>query len=96
MYKKKRQELAELRAEYGVLSRTEEILKQKNDNVRQNLVSTCLYVFLYRAKYHNYIWLHPHFVSFSVLNYDDIRPTKMRARYFINRFHLIKLSLEKL
>lgn len=37
VYKKKRQELAELRAEYGVLSRTEEILKQKNDNVRQNL-----------------------------------------------------------
>ncbi|XP_077987747.1 intraflagellar transport protein 81 homolog [Glandiceps talaboti] len=37
VYKKKRQELAELRAEYGVLSRSEEILKQ-----RDNLVSSKL------------------------------------------------------
>ncbi|XP_070538822.1 intraflagellar transport protein 81 homolog [Ptychodera flava] len=33
VYKKKRQELAELRAEYGVLSRTEEILKQRDGQV---------------------------------------------------------------
>ncbi len=39
VYKKKRQEMAELRAEFGVLSRTEEILKQRNDQIRQHLVS---------------------------------------------------------
>ncbi|XP_026176804.1 intraflagellar transport protein 81 homolog isoform X2 [Mastacembelus armatus] len=37
MYKKKRQEIAELKAEYGVLQRTEEILKQKHENLQQKL-----------------------------------------------------------
>ncbi|XP_054906478.1 intraflagellar transport protein 81 homolog [Poeciliopsis prolifica] len=36
-YKKKRQEIAELRAEYGVLQRTEEILRQRHDTVQQKL-----------------------------------------------------------
>ncbi|XP_072921718.1 intraflagellar transport protein 81 homolog [Hemitrygon akajei] len=37
VYKKKRQELAELRAEYGVLQRTEEILKQRHEAMQQQL-----------------------------------------------------------
>ncbi|XP_069789418.1 intraflagellar transport protein 81 homolog isoform X1 [Narcine bancroftii] len=37
VYKKKRQELTELRAEYGVLQRTEEILKQRHEAVQQQL-----------------------------------------------------------
>ncbi|KAJ7347153.1 Intraflagellar transport protein 81 [Desmophyllum pertusum] len=37
VYKKKRQELAELRAEYGVLARTEEILKGKDDSFQDQL-----------------------------------------------------------
>ncbi|XP_053557709.1 intraflagellar transport protein 81 homolog [Bombina bombina] len=37
VYKKKRQELAELSAEYGVLQRTEEILKQRHDSMQQHL-----------------------------------------------------------
>ncbi|XP_030593276.1 intraflagellar transport protein 81 homolog [Archocentrus centrarchus] len=37
MYKKKRQEIAELKAEYGVLQRTEEILKQRHETVQQKL-----------------------------------------------------------
>ncbi|XP_043968694.1 intraflagellar transport protein 81 homolog [Gambusia affinis] len=36
-YKKKRQEMAELRAEFGVLQRTEEILRQRHDTVQQKL-----------------------------------------------------------
>ncbi|XP_014904597.1 intraflagellar transport protein 81 homolog isoform X1 [Poecilia latipinna] len=36
-YKKRRQELAELRAEYGVLQRTEELLRQRHDIVQQKL-----------------------------------------------------------
>lgn len=36
-YKKKRQEIAELRAEFGVLQRTEEILKQRHDAIQQKL-----------------------------------------------------------
>ena len=44
IYKKKRQELAELRAELGVLSRTEEILQQRHDNIDQQLV--CGWVFV--------------------------------------------------
>ncbi|XP_008415473.1 intraflagellar transport protein 81 homolog isoform X3 [Poecilia reticulata] len=36
-YKKKRQELAELRAEYGVLQRTDELLRQRHDTVQQKL-----------------------------------------------------------
>ncbi|XP_038126091.1 intraflagellar transport protein 81 homolog isoform X2 [Cyprinodon tularosa] len=36
-YKKKRQEIAELRGEYGVLQRTEEILKQRHDAIQQKL-----------------------------------------------------------
>ncbi|KAG7480561.1 hypothetical protein MATL_G00057640 [Megalops atlanticus] len=39
VFKKKRQELAELRAEYGVLQRTEEILKQRHEAVQQQLQS---------------------------------------------------------
>ncbi|XP_059177446.1 intraflagellar transport protein 81 homolog [Physella acuta] len=37
VYKKKRAELAELRAEAGVLSRTEEILKQRNELINRQL-----------------------------------------------------------
>lgn len=37
VYKKKRQEIAEQRAEYGVLSRTEEILRQRDDNINKQL-----------------------------------------------------------
>ncbi|XP_020603042.1 intraflagellar transport protein 81 homolog [Orbicella faveolata] len=37
VYKKKRQELAELRAEYGVLARTEEILQGKDESFQQQL-----------------------------------------------------------
>ncbi|OCU02076.1 intraflagellar transport protein 81 homolog isoform X1 [Xenopus laevis] len=37
VYKKKRQELAELSAENGVLQRTEEILKQRHENIQQQL-----------------------------------------------------------
>ncbi|KAG8455996.1 hypothetical protein GDO86_001979 [Hymenochirus boettgeri] len=36
-YKKKRQELSELTVEYGILQRTEEILKQQHDNTQQQL-----------------------------------------------------------
>ncbi|XP_018587006.1 intraflagellar transport protein 81 homolog [Scleropages formosus] len=39
VFKKKRQELAELRAEYGVLQRTEEILKQRHEAIQQQLES---------------------------------------------------------
>ncbi|XP_008282374.1 intraflagellar transport protein 81 homolog [Stegastes partitus] len=37
VYKKKRQEIAELKAEYGVLQRTEEILRQRHETVQQKL-----------------------------------------------------------
>ncbi|KAF3696167.1 Intraflagellar transport protein 81 -like protein [Channa argus] len=37
VYKKKRQEIAELKAEYGVLQRTEDILKQRHEIVQQKL-----------------------------------------------------------
>ncbi|RVE68911.1 hypothetical protein OJAV_G00096240 [Oryzias javanicus] len=36
-YKKRRQELSELKAEYGVLQRTEEILRQKHEAVQEKL-----------------------------------------------------------
>jgi intraflagellar transport protein 81 len=39
IYKKKRQELAELRAEHGVLSRTEEILRQRDEGLQKQLAS---------------------------------------------------------
>ncbi|XP_024273072.1 intraflagellar transport protein 81 homolog isoform X2 [Oncorhynchus tshawytscha] len=38
VFKKKRQEITELRAEYGVLQRTEEILKQRHEVGQQQLV----------------------------------------------------------
>ncbi|KAM3868391.1 intraflagellar transport protein 81 homolog [Diretmus argenteus] len=37
VYKKKRQDIAEMKAEYGVLQRTEEILKQKHETIQQQL-----------------------------------------------------------
>uniref|UniRef100_H3BA04 Intraflagellar transport protein 81 homolog n=1 Tax=Latimeria chalumnae TaxID=7897 RepID=H3BA04_LATCH len=37
VFKKKRQEIAELRAEYGVLQRTEELLKQRHEAMQQQL-----------------------------------------------------------
>ncbi|KAJ7994081.1 hypothetical protein DPEC_G00262230 [Dallia pectoralis] len=40
VYKKKRQEITELRAEYGVLQRTEEVLKQRHDIGQKQLQST--------------------------------------------------------
>lgn len=39
VYKKKRQEMAELKAEFGVLQRTEEVLRQRNTAAQQHLVS---------------------------------------------------------
>ncbi|XP_054628729.1 intraflagellar transport protein 81 homolog isoform X1 [Dunckerocampus dactyliophorus] len=39
VYKKKRQEIAELKAEYGILQRTEEILKQRHEAVQEKLQS---------------------------------------------------------
>jgi len=39
VYKKQRHEIAELKAEYGVLQRTEEILKQRHETVQQKLVT---------------------------------------------------------
>ena len=41
-YKKKRQELSELRAEAGVLSRTEEILRGRDETINAKLVSARL------------------------------------------------------
>lgn len=38
VYKKKRQEIAELKAEFAVLQHTEEILKQRHENIQQKLV----------------------------------------------------------
>lgn len=40
VHKKKRQEMAELTAEYGVLQRTEEILRQRHEAVQQKLVTS--------------------------------------------------------
>ncbi|XP_029296543.1 intraflagellar transport protein 81 homolog isoform X1 [Cottoperca gobio] len=37
MYKKKRQDISELKAEYGVLQRTEEVLKQRHEGVQHKL-----------------------------------------------------------
>ncbi|KYO39754.1 intraflagellar transport 81-like protein isoform B [Alligator mississippiensis] len=37
LYKKKRQEIAEITAEYGILQRTEELLKQRHDAIQQQL-----------------------------------------------------------
>lgn len=37
--KKQREEIAELKAEYGVLQRTEEILKRRHETVQQKLVT---------------------------------------------------------
>lgn len=38
-YKKKRQEMAEVKAEFGVLQRTEEVLRQRHTAAQQHLVS---------------------------------------------------------
>lgn len=38
VYKKNRQEIADLKAEYAILQRTEEILKQKQEDIQQKLV----------------------------------------------------------
>lgn len=38
MYKKQRQEIAELKAEYAVLQQTEDILKQRHEDIQQKLV----------------------------------------------------------
>lgn len=47
IYKKKRQEIAEIRAEVGVLSRTEEILRQRDENINMQLVGQTWAVFIY-------------------------------------------------
>lgn len=39
VYKKNRQEIAELKAEYAILQQTEEILKQRHENIQQKLVT---------------------------------------------------------
>lgn len=41
----KRAELSELRAEFGVLSRTEEILKAKDAQIMEQLVSFRIYIY---------------------------------------------------
>lgn len=38
VYKKKRQEIAELKAEYAVLQQTEAVLTQRHEDIQQNLV----------------------------------------------------------
>lgn len=38
VYKKQRQEIAELKAEYAVLQQTEDILKQRHEDIQQKLV----------------------------------------------------------
>lgn len=38
MYKKQRQEITELKAEYAVLQQTEDILKQRHEDIQQKLV----------------------------------------------------------
>lgn len=38
-YKKKRLEVAEITAEYGILQRTEELLKQRHEAIQQQLVT---------------------------------------------------------
>lgn len=43
-YKSKRQEISELQTEYTNLKRTEEILKQKFEQVKDNLV--CYFIYL--------------------------------------------------
>lgn len=43
VYKKKRHEIAELKAEYGVLQRTEEILKERHETVQQKLVTVNIF-----------------------------------------------------
>lgn len=56
VYKKKRQEIAELKAEFGVLQRTEDILRQRHEIVQQKLVmlySLFLNFHLRRAGYIN-------------------------------------------
>ena len=45
-YKKKRAELSEYRAEYGVLSRTLELLQGKNERLQQSLSRLVLCTFL--------------------------------------------------
>ncbi len=45
-YKKKRQEIAELKVEYGVLQRTEEILRERHIAGQQQLVNTHLSIIL--------------------------------------------------
>lgn len=45
-YKKKRQEIAELKVEYGVLQRTEEILRERHTAGQQQLVNTHLSIIL--------------------------------------------------
>ena len=39
-YKSKREEIAELQAEYVTLKRTEEIIKKKYDSIKDHLVSS--------------------------------------------------------
>uniref|UniRef100_A0A8D0H2C1 Uncharacterized protein n=1 Tax=Sphenodon punctatus TaxID=8508 RepID=A0A8D0H2C1_SPHPU len=38
LYKKKRLEIAEITAEFGILQRTEELLKQRHETIQQQLV----------------------------------------------------------
>lgn len=44
IYKKKRQEMAELKTECGILSRTVDILQQKESAVSKTLVSTLVMI----------------------------------------------------
>ena len=47
VYKMKRAELSDLRAEYGILSRTEEILKAKDAQLLEQLASDLSYLLKY-------------------------------------------------
>ncbi len=51
-YKKKRQEIAELKVEYGVLQRTEEILRERHIAGQQQLVNTHLSIILVHKRWY--------------------------------------------
>lgn len=51
IYKKKRQEMAELKTECGILSRTVDILQQKESAVSKTLVSTLVMIIISNFEY---------------------------------------------
>lgn len=67
-YKKKRQEIAELKAEYGVLQRTEEILRERHTAGHQQLVKAHLSVILSLSLHNTYE--HSHVVQTFFWNFQ--------------------------